>query len=265
MRTNDKDMRKAIKEARVMVDDVAKLDGNEAETRRRIERIFESVLGYDAFKHITREHAVHGVGDSEYCDFAIRLETSAKPIVMVEIKRAGVDLETRHLKQTASYAINVGCEWALLTNAKEWRLYHISFNQPPETTLIESWNLTTDELDTLGEKFNIVSYRFVKLGGLTQIWQKRNILSPRNVLAAILSQNSLSMLRSRLKRSAAVPVSPEEIVAAFRRLLNENALAELEQIKITLPPKKKPVLKAPAKAEIAPVTINSPGPGIECK
>ncbi len=36
----DKDIRKAIINARNMIETVAKADGNEAETRRRIERIF---------------------------------------------------------------------------------------------------------------------------------------------------------------------------------------------------------------------------------
>jgi hypothetical protein len=61
------------------------------------------------------------------------------------------------------------------------------------------------------------------------------------------------MLRTRLKKSAAVPVSPEEIVAAFRRLLNENALSELEQIKITLPARRRPKPKLPKKPVTEPI------------
>ena len=50
----DKETRKALLNARKMIEAVAKADGNESETRRRVERIFESLMGYDVLKHITR-------------------------------------------------------------------------------------------------------------------------------------------------------------------------------------------------------------------
>jgi hypothetical protein len=106
----DKQTKKALMDARSMMESVIKIDGNEAETRRRIERIFESLMGYDVFQHITREHAVHGVGDTEHCDFAIVIDCDSKtPAMMVEIKRVSVDLSSKQLKQAASYAINIGC------------------------------------------------------------------------------------------------------------------------------------------------------------
>ena len=114
----DRETKKTILNARDMIEQVAKADGNEAETRRRVERIFDSLMGYDTLKHITREHAVHGVGDTEYCDFAIQLDDKepSVPIMLVELKRVNIDLMPKHLKQAASYAINMGCEWVLLTN-----------------------------------------------------------------------------------------------------------------------------------------------------
>ena len=147
----EKERRKALINARSMIEAVAKADGNEAETRKRVDRIFETVMGYDTFKHISREHAVHGVGDTEYSDFAIQLDNkeSSVPVMLVEIKRVNIDLMPKHIKQASSYAINMGCEWVLLTNGKEWKLYHISFGQPPQTKLVDSWDLITGELAKL--------------------------------------------------------------------------------------------------------------------
>ena len=153
----DKAFRKSLSDARLMIDAVIKADANEAETGRRIERMFDSLMGYDIFKHITREHAVHSVGNSDYCDLAIQLDDSKTPVILIEIKRASTELATKHLKQTTSYAINVGCEWAILTNGKTWQLYHIAFTQPPQTMLIESWDLMDDEPHHISEKFGIVS------------------------------------------------------------------------------------------------------------
>ena len=49
----DKSVRRAILDARHMIQEAEKLDCNEAETRRRIERIFENLMGYDVFKHLS--------------------------------------------------------------------------------------------------------------------------------------------------------------------------------------------------------------------
>jgi len=233
----DKETKKAILEARQVIDTVARADGNEAETRRRIERILESLMGYDVFKYVTREYAVHGVGDSDYCDFAIKIEEGEKaiPEMLVEIKRVNVDLAAKHLKQVASYAINIGCEWVVLTNGKEWKLYHISFGQPPQPKLIESWNLLTDEPTILADKFSIVAYKNVKKGGLRQLWQKSNVLSTQNILKAMLSEDSVALIRRKIKKSTDVAVSPEDIISTIRHLLNEAAISEMENIKICLP------------------------------
>jgi len=223
-----------------MIEAVAKADGNEAETRRRVERIFESLMGYDVLKHITREYAIHGVGDTEHCDFAIQLdyEESSKPAMLVELKRVNLDLVPKHLKQAASYAINIGCEWVLLTNGKEWKLYHISFAQPPQTKLIDSWNLINDDPVILAEKFNLIGYKNIKRGGLARLWEKANVLTAQNILKVMLSEESIKLIRHGLKKVTDVTVSPEEIVGAIRRLLNEAALAEMGKIKISLPEKK---------------------------
>jgi predicted type IV restriction endonuclease len=236
----DKETRKAILNARGMVEAVAKADGNEAETRKRVDRIFELVMGYDTFKHISREYAVHGIGDTEHCDFAIQLDNkeSAVPTMLVELKRVNIDLVPKHLKQAASYAINIGCEWALLTNGKEWRLYHISFAQPPQTKLIDSWNLISDEPAVLAEKFGNISYKSLRRGYLSKLWEKSNVLTARNILKVILSEESIALIRRQLKKATDVLVSPEDIVGAIRHLLNEAAMTEMSNIKITISEKK---------------------------
>ena len=232
----DKEIRKALLNARSMIEEVAKADGNEAETRRRVERLFESLMGYDTLKHITREHAIHGIGDTEYCDFAIQLDNkeSSVPIMLVELKRVNVDLMPKHLKQVSSYAINMGCEWVLLTNSKEWKLYHISFGQPPQPKLVDSWNLISDDPVILAEKFSLVGYKNVKKGGLARLWEKSNVLTAHNILNVILSAESIIFIRRRLKRTTDVTVSPEEVIGAVRRMLNEAAIAEMETLKISV-------------------------------
>lgn len=233
----DKEVRRVILDARRMIQQAEKSDCNEAETRRRVERIFESVMGYDVFRHLSREHAVRGAGESEHVDFTIQLGEGdkAKPVVMVEIKRVGVDLAPKHLRQASSYAINAGSEWILLTNAKEWRLYHVSFGQPPVTKLVHSWNVLTDDVSVLAQRFDLISYRSVRKGGLDDLWQKTNVMHPRSLLQAILSEPCLKAIRRELRKGSGVLLSPEEVMSGVRRLLNETALSQLENVRITLP------------------------------
>ena len=236
----DKATKKALLDARKLVEENAKVDGNEAETRVRVRHIFGKIMGYDTFKHITAEYAIHGAGDTVHCDIAVQLshEESSKPDLLVELKRVNIDLTLKHLRQAASYAIDIGCEWALLTNSKEWKLYHISFGKPPQTKLIESWDLLKDDLLILNKKFEIISYKNVRKQGLDKLWEKRNVLTTNNMLKAILSEESIKLYQLRIKKATDVRVSPEDIVGSFRHLLNEAALSEMDKIKISLPAKK---------------------------
>lgn len=241
----DRDTKKSIVAAQRMIEEILQADGNEAETRRRVERLFDSLMGYDPFKHLSREHAVRGAGETEHVDFAIHTNgsTESPPSIMVELKRVGMDLAPKHLKQVTSYAINAGCEWVLLTNSREWRVYHISFGQPPETKLLKSWNLLTDDAATIAENFALISFKSVRKGALDNLWHKSNVLTARNVLSAILCEGSLNLLRRELKRKSDIAIAPEDVVAGVRRLLNEAALNELSAIKISLPEKKRRIRK----------------------
>lgn len=237
----DKETRRRITDARRMIEKVMKADGNEAETRRRVERIFENVMGYDAFDHLSRERAVKGAGETEHVDFAVQLEAGqdAEPVIMVELKRVGVDLALKHLKQVTSYAIDSGCEWVLLTNGREWKVYHVEFGQPPITKLVDHWDLLTDDIADIAFKFEMLSYKKVKRGSLKKLWEKATVLSPDSLLTAIVSLESLSTLRRVLRKNTGVIIDPLDLVKGIRKLLNENAGIELSKIKLNLEPKKK--------------------------
>ena len=207
-------------------------------------------MGYDIFNHISSEYAIPSAGDTLHCDIAVKIdrEEASAPDLLVELKRVNMDLTPKHLRQAASYAIDIGCEWVLLTNGKEWKLYHISFGKPPQPKLIDSWNIITDDLSILAEKFNIIGYKNIKKGGLAKLWEKSNVLTAQNILKVILSEESIVLIRRGLKKTTDVTVSSEEIVGAVRHLLNEAALAEMEKVKISLPEKKQRKRKSISKS-----------------
>jgi hypothetical protein len=230
----DKEVKRKIYDSRRLVEKVMKADGNEAETRRRVERIFETLMGYNAFEHLSRERAVKGAGETEHVDFAVQLEpgTDAEPVIMIELKRVGVDLAIKHLKQVSSYAIDSGCEWILLTNSRDWRLYHVEFGQPPKTKLVEQWNLLTDDIGELSAKFDLISYKNVKKGSLKKLWKKATVLSPDSLISALVSQDCMKVLCRVLRKNTSVMVAPDDALNGIRKLLNENASVELSKIKI---------------------------------
>jgi len=245
----DKEVKKTILKARKWIEAIAQKDANEAETRKRVHDICETLMGY-RFEHISYEFEIPTAGESVRCDLAIQIdrEESSKPDFLVEVKKVNMDLMPKHIGQAARYSIDIGCEWVLLTNAKEWRLYHISFGKPPQTKLVDSWNLITDEPAILGDKFAIICYKNVKRGGLARLWEKSNVLTPQNILKIILSEQSLKSIRRELKRATEVAVSPEEIVGAIRYMLNEAAVGEMEKVKISLPEKKQQKRKTISKS-----------------
>ena len=184
-----------------------------------------------------REHAVHGVGDTEHMDFAIKL-TPTQVSMVVELKRVNIDLSQTHLKQATRYAIDIGCEWVLLTNGRQWDLYHVEFGQPPEIRLIKAWNLLQDEIADLAESFELISFRSIKKGVLDSLWEKQSALTPQVLLAQILSEDSIRLLKNAIRKEAGVSLHPEDIVAAIRKLLNDQAGALMDQMKISLPERK---------------------------
>lgn len=235
--------RAAIRDARRIIEDVQKADGNEAETRRRVERLFETVMGYDAFKHLSREHAVHGVGDTEHMDFAITVVPDQISMV-VELKRVNIDLSGKHLKQAMRYAVDMGCEWVLLTNGRQWELYHIEFGQPPETRLIKAWNLLQDDMSILEDCFELISLRSIRKDSLVELWETQSALTPQALLTEILSEESLRTYKNSIRRKTGASVRPEDIVAAIRKLLNDNAGSLMDQMKISLPERKPKVTRS---------------------
>lgn len=234
------EQRKAIRDARKLIQEAFDTDNNEAETRRRVELIFGSVMGYDVLKHLSRERAVQGAGEVEHVDFAIQLEPGpdVQPIVMVELKRVGIELAKKHLKQVTSYAIDAGCEWILLTNGREWKVYHVEFNQPPKVEMLDAWNLLEDKTDELVGKFEILSYRLIKRGGLSKIWTRVKVLAPSSLLSAIVTDDTFKVIRRNLRKDTGILVGREEVYKGIGRLLNEAAAKAMSTIKVPQPGKR---------------------------
>ena len=59
--------------------------------------------------------------DNKFVDYALMRE--GKPVVLVEAKKLGVNLDDRPLDQLSIYWSRCKAETAILTNGAEWRVY----------------------------------------------------------------------------------------------------------------------------------------------
>jgi len=155
----------------------------------------------------------------------------------------------------------------LLTNSRDWRLYHVEFDQPPKTKLIEQWNLLTDDKVELASKFELISYKQVRKGSLKKLWEKATVLSPNSLLDALVSHEGLGVLRRVLRKNTNVLVDPQDLVNGIQKLLNENAAIELSKIKTDFSEKKqrkRKVMKSEAPTAQKQPKISESSPDIDC-
>ncbi len=229
-------MKSKIKAARKLVNDIVDTDANEAETRKRLERIFTDILGYDAFNELSREKAIRGHGLTEHVDFAIKIDNDFK--FFVELKRVNLPLSDKFVKQAAHYAIDSGLNWVVLTNLVHWQIHHIEFAQPPKTTLLSEFNFLEDDLDKLEKDLSVLTRRSMKKGQLDVLWSITQSLSTENLLQAILAQDTIRLIRRNIRKETDALVSIEDIVSALKKMLNEKALKQINDLRITYEPAK---------------------------
>jgi predicted type IV restriction endonuclease len=234
-----KERRTAIYNARKMIKKIFERDANEPETRRRVEEIFKSVLGYNTFKNLTSERVINGPGPADYVDFSIQEKPgdAVKPLALVELKRVRTKLTKKHLKQITSYAFNTGCEWIILTNGRDWQVWHVEFGQPPEPEMLDAWNLIEDKVDELVKKFEILTFKAIKGGELDNRWGRLKALAPDTLLAALISDSSFATIKRNLRKETNTKVTYNDIYKGIRRLLNEAAAVLMSDIKIPIRPK----------------------------
>jgi hypothetical protein len=99
-------------------------DVSEADTVTVVKDILSDVFGFDKYAELTSEHQVKNT----FCDLAVRID--GKVHVLIEVKAAGITLNSKHIQQALNYGVNLGTEWIVLTNAVEWHIYKVKFGQP---------------------------------------------------------------------------------------------------------------------------------------
>ncbi len=223
---------------------------NEADTRMRIRLLLSTVLGYDLLDEITQEHMVQG----HYVDLTVKAPLWNKKtnkyeptiVYFIEAKSIETTLRDTHVYQATNYAASGGVKLCLLTNCIDYRLYHLTWaKEKVEHSMILSFNILDDDIDTLTEKFYLLSRESFKKGFIDRYITERASLSDRNLAQALLSKRVLSAIRLELKNITGNNIKEDSVEASLGKLIDPALYAVAKSCVSKTTKKEKPLKQEP--------------------
>ncbi len=208
-------IRAAIRKFSKPLSDLVARDANEGDTRLLITDFLCDALGYDKYADLTTEYQVKG----EFADYGIRIDKQL--VAFIEVKRVTTKLDAKHLRQVEMYAVNEGVEWVILTNAVEWKVYHITGGLPVAIDLALTVNLLSEESPQhkAGQLFYLSRESF-KRRQIDALWKAKRATSPKSLAQVLASTAVVDAIRKELKRQTGHSVDENEVT----RLLKETVL-----------------------------------------
>jgi len=122
---------------------------DESNTKRKIIEPLLEILGWNVVSaSVELEYSVQiGVGTKK-ADYALLLQD--RPVVFVEAKGADTALKDNHETQLRSYMRQIGVDWGLLTNGREFRVFRRETDtQTPNELLLAAFDLDDAAANTL--------------------------------------------------------------------------------------------------------------------
>jgi predicted type IV restriction endonuclease len=199
---------------------------NEADTRARIVKCFEDVLGYYAMTEITREKQIK----DKYVDFAVRIDGVVR--LLVEVKAAALTLRDRHIEQAERYAAEGNVRWVLLTNGVAWNLYHLSFEEGIEYERAFELDLTKDGPEQGATLLAMLHRQAIRSGELEAFWHRRNALSPESIAKALFTEDALRFIRREIRKREGLSIDQEDLAAAIHEMLCPEARERIGPVRI---------------------------------
>ena len=219
---------------------------NESDTSMRISKFCETVLGYDLFTEISREHAVK----ERKVDYAVKV--GEKFYFFIEVKQAGVALKDRHVEQASNYAANAGVNWVLLSNGIQWNMYHLTFDEGIQIDLAWTVDLLKDDIRDAAAKIGMLHRKNIVKGPLEEYFTKKNVLSPRSIIQAVFHENTLHLIRIHLKNASGVTVDEDDVVENIKSMISKETWEKIGEVKVVRKRKTAPRAKPVASAGSTP-------------
>lgn len=224
-------------------------DINESDTVTILMDVLADVFGYNKYTEITSEYAIKHT----YCDLAIKLDNT--PRVLIEVKAAGLDLKTQHIRQAVDYGSNSGVDWVVLTNGVQWMIYRIIFAKPIDTELVYEFDITTastkraTDLEQIYCLTREAMTKSSKASYLEDYHIQKQLLNKFTVGQILLSDPVLDTVKKVLRKMGADSKTSNEEISAIilnevlkREVLDSERMADAKKkIAKALKPITKPV------------------------
>jgi hypothetical protein len=186
---------------------------NESDTRMVIDKIFIDALGYK-IDEVKTEQRIQG----RKADYILSVD--GVDHIVVEAKKAGMQLREKQIFQATSYGAYSGIKWALLTNLIDWQLYYVNSGDMIEPELVFSITLDTIAKEDLEHLFSISRFGLTRKGLLTKTLERNRTLSQSNIISVILTDDVISKIRTTVNKNSSYKTSNDEIQNVLEELLN---------------------------------------------
>ena len=196
---------------------------NEATTRALFLNPLLRALGYSSIDDLLFEYFLPD--GKRFLDY--RLVVGGVPKVSVEAKALAVPLSNDDAAQVISYASILGDEWAVVTNAREWRLYNSFAKADLSGKLVLSTSLigweTDEQFDAVFEQLWLISQEAFESSGGPTSWLTAKRLDVE-VLSMLTDPASptLKSLRKQLE-SHDIAVTPQQLASWLKGRLDPSA------------------------------------------
>jgi len=209
-------------------DQIAKPGGikvNEATTRAHFINPLLDALGYSSIDDVAFEYYLPD--GKQFLDY--RLSIRGQFRLAVEAKALDVSLTDSHGAQVVQYCSVLGDEWAVVTNARQWRLYHTFVQGPLAEKLVQSidlvaWN-SDQQFDSVFEQLWLVSREAFETSDGPSSWLVKQRID-KALTQALTDPGSpeAKYLRKRLQDQG-IATSAEEVALWFKARLEGSQRA----------------------------------------
>ena len=196
---------------------------NEATTRAHFLNPLLNALGYSGIDDLEFEHYLPD--GKTFLDYRLYVDGEAR--VAIEAKALDVPLTDKEAAQGVSYASVLGDEWVVLTNARQWRLYHTFAQAPLAGKLVLSLDLTAwqsdAEFDRIFDQLWLISKESFLAGEGPSSWLTGQKLD-HHLRHAMTDGSSAEVkyIRKQLE-SRGIAVLAEDIATWFKGHLSEQS------------------------------------------
>ncbi len=200
-----------VKKFQKPLTDLVARDANEGDTRLLVTDILCEALGYDKYEDLTTEYQVK----TDFADYGVRIDKQL--VAFIEVKRCAQVLNQKHLHQVQSYAVNEGVEWMVLTNGRNWQLWHMTPGLPVLMDMVLDIDLLSGE--TLAQKADGMFYmsrEAFKRKAVDDLWRQRAATSAKAVARILMSEKVIEEVRKELRRQTGFNADGQQIEETLR-------------------------------------------------